>query len=758
MSDSLTEITAPYNFVPLSRWVFQPNWVDKVSHDVPFSKGLCGSLDITITAETPILIGDKQVKAINTAPGEVHFFKVNGKEAIPGTSLKGMIRNVLEIASFGKMQFVDDRRLSIRDISSKGFIGKNYAISNVKAGFLRFHPKNSTVDIIPSNFVHISHREMEAYLKSFPALSYIFTNRQTPLVRQKYERWQKLNPQSMDDDDILPQIQFNIDSAATPKMAMDLGRGRYTGTLVFTGQISDKSQNRNGKYRDFVFYDRREEHHALSVSTKVFKDFLYIHGDEDDKGEDKNASSSWRNFWRNHLFENHHEIPVFYHVYEQDEQQVRSIGLAYMYRLAYKHSIGETIDYTSENHRESNGCDLADLLFGKINPEEDKSTENLKSRVSFGLATLVGSATVDTKYSQPTILNGPKPTYFSNYIRQQTQESTTKLASKQYRTYMQKDSEIRGWKRYPVRRWQAVNVQVAKKEFRGKQKANQKVEVKLFPLQKGTTFKSTIRFHNLLPEELGALIWTLKWGNDDKLRHNLGMAKSFGFGQVKLEIVGSDIRPNQAPEPILSFSDYMNQFEQCMEAEYAAEKQRNNTANLPGKWSDSDQIKLLKAMSYPEHPRATQETLKHLQLEDSQRQNQFVVAKQNGWVLPEYGPYSNRDQQLFPRTIRQSPFPKPSQTSQPTEANTDVNTVNQWIETTLNDLKERGRLPATLNPLCSKALAEQWQKITEVAFKNQVRDEISSRWTNMMPDEDVDWWQVPPTTAMKRIKKIYEQG
>lgn len=743
MTDSFTEITAPYNFVPLSGWVFQPDWADQVSHDLPFSDGLCGSLDIEITAETPILVGDKQIKAKEDSAGEVHFFKVNGKQAIPGTTLKGMIRNVLEIASFGKMQFVDDRRLSIRDISGREVIGNNYNIDKQKAGFLRLR-KDSTLEIIPCDFVHISHRDMEAYLKSS---TYIFTKRETPTVRQKYERWQRRTHQS---DDDLPQIEFSVNHTASPKMATNLGSGRYIGTLVFTGQISDKTQNKYGKYRDFVFYDRREQHNALPVSTNVFKDFLYIHGDAD-----KKSSGSWQNYWRDRLFKNrYHEIPVFYHVDAHD--QVKSIGLAYMYRLAYNYSIGETIDYTNENHRKASGYDLADLLFGKINPDKDE--ENLKSRISFGLATLVGNAEVDQENCQETILNGPKPTYFPNYIRQETTDSTKEIKKKQYRTYMQKDSEIRGWKYYPVRRWQEVHVQAVKKQFRNKKKDNKKVEVKLHPLKKGTTFKSTIRFHNLLPKELGALIWALKWGNDERLRHNLGMAKGFGFGQVKLEIVDSDIRSNQAPEKKIAFNDkeYIKLFKTLMEKEYADEKQEN----MQGNWGDSEQIRLLKAMSYPEHKYAKKETLKHLQLEDSQRKNQFVVAKQKGWVLPEYGPYSNRDADMFPRKPRKIikiSSQKPPET--PSSAKTtEANTVNDWIETTLNQLKKEKRLPATLDPICCKALAEKWQTITETSFKNEVREEISRRWTNLIPDEEVDWWKVPPSNGMKKIKKIYEQN
>ncbi len=115
----MNQITAPYNFVPLSAWIFSPPWADKVSHDVPFRDGVSGRLELTITAETPVLVGGKQEKATKEKPGEVHFCQIGERYSIPGTTLKGMIRNILEIAAFGKMGYVDDRRLGIRDISGR---------------------------------------------------------------------------------------------------------------------------------------------------------------------------------------------------------------------------------------------------------------------------------------------------------------------------------------------------------------------------------------------------------------------------------------------------------------------------------------------------------------------------------------------------------------------------------------------------------------------------------------------------------------
>ncbi|MBQ7691820.1 MAG: hypothetical protein IJT30_11620, partial [Muribaculaceae bacterium] len=53
----MATLKAPFNFVPLSDKVYFPAWADQISHDVPFSDGLSGELELTITAETPILVG-----------------------------------------------------------------------------------------------------------------------------------------------------------------------------------------------------------------------------------------------------------------------------------------------------------------------------------------------------------------------------------------------------------------------------------------------------------------------------------------------------------------------------------------------------------------------------------------------------------------------------------------------------------------------------------------------------------------------------
>lgn len=94
-------IKAPFNFVPLSSDIFYPSWAKQISQDIPFSNGVSGTIELTITARTPIFIrngyvGDKKDNSFcHTSDGT--FF-------IPATTVKSCIRSVLEIMSFGKLK------------------------------------------------------------------------------------------------------------------------------------------------------------------------------------------------------------------------------------------------------------------------------------------------------------------------------------------------------------------------------------------------------------------------------------------------------------------------------------------------------------------------------------------------------------------------------------------------------------------------------------------------------------------------------
>ena len=128
-------IPSPYNFVPLSDKVYFPDWADRVSMDVPFSDGISGTLEIKVTAKTPIYIRNGGAHPEDSAGKRnsaqyKDFFRASpdGPYAIPGSSLKGMLRNVVEIITYSKIAGtgkdtarVSEHRYAIRDLYNKDY-------------------------------------------------------------------------------------------------------------------------------------------------------------------------------------------------------------------------------------------------------------------------------------------------------------------------------------------------------------------------------------------------------------------------------------------------------------------------------------------------------------------------------------------------------------------------------------------------------------------------------------------------------------
>ena len=620
-------ITAPYNFVPLSNWVHFPHWQAQVSHDWPFEDGVSGEIAYQLFADSPVLVGGHQQAATDDAPGQVKPFQLpDDRYAIPGSSLKGMLRSVVEIAGFGRMRMVDDQRPGLRDITG-GNVSTSYADkvrNHVKTGFLRQRADGGQ-EIMPCSMVRLDHRKLEDALK---VRKPIFRNGNK--VSEKYRIWQRHCQKNRWD----PQcISFDLGDHE----AVNLGSGGKTGMPVFTGQIND------GKYKDFVFYNANELN-AIEVKQYTWRDFLFIHGDEGGKPD-----MSWPGYWKA-KFRQGEDVPVFY---VQDGELLR-IGLAYMPKLAGDFSIHDTIGHASEAHLQmpgkENGYDLADLLFGAIGEHQEDA---LRGRVSCETAIVQGQR--QPQQQEDTILNGPKPTYFPNYISQRVDDkNATKLAGGQYATYMeipsQKRPTARGFKRYPARPEKMVGVQ----QLATDQQSNKKVQVRLHPLPAGTVFSGRILFHNLKHEELGALLWAMSWNGDASLRHGLGMGKSFGFGQVhfQLDEKNSIIIPNdpvQAETRLdqLQLNRLLDRFTQHMEQSAKAAVQQQS-------WVESPQISNLLAMADPESAKRlpAEMQLRHGCLNSKKKVNEFTWAKQNSLVLADYA-QASRWRQRWEETKRQ---------------------------------------------------------------------------------------------------------
>ena len=116
-------IKAPFNFVPLADTVVFPDWADMISQDIPFSDGISGSICVNIKALTPIFVRNGHTQGIDNQSDEFKSFSKtpDGTYFIPSTSIKGELRHLMEILSFSKMQRIDNKRYSIRDVNNKQY-------------------------------------------------------------------------------------------------------------------------------------------------------------------------------------------------------------------------------------------------------------------------------------------------------------------------------------------------------------------------------------------------------------------------------------------------------------------------------------------------------------------------------------------------------------------------------------------------------------------------------------------------------------
>ncbi|SET68892.1 CRISPR-associated protein [Nitrosomonas marina] len=598
----IDKITAPYNFVPLSGDVFIPDWHKEVSHDMPFRDGYCGTIDFEIEAHTPILPGQKKGETIE------HFELPDEHLAIPGSTLRGMVRSVLEIASFGKMRLVDDRKLGVRDLQASFYInkftdneGKKKFKPKTKTGWLKY--LNNQWCITPCSHARIKQEAITEYLKKNKKL-WVDTKdtKNLPSAEMKYKRW--LNAEKELKISFKPgKKDFHLHSQGKrlyyQKIDDFCNSGTECGYIVFTGQPGPR------KYMEFIFFADREE--KIKIEDSVVRDFLLLNDSE--KNKKQNTQSHYQ--YLKQLNFDGKGIPVFYLM---EDDKVKAIGLSQLFKLPYTNSVGNLIENCNPRHCSENEFDLAELIFGTTNED---GQHGLKGRISFSHARSTKAAHEYQKLDRGTVLGTPKPTYYPNYIAQNGDGRLEK--DQPYKTYMDNDAQISGWKRYPVR----------EKYFVSESKKDQeKVKSHIKPVKAGVIYKGKLRFHNLKKEELGALLWAMTWGGDDSCRHAIGMGKPFGLGQISINVCNKDMPDVIANWPGNNLPN-LKELTECFE---------NMMKQRISGWRDTQQIKQLIEMAKPVAKEKTNH-LRHLDLKSDDGNNQFVDAKKYRLFLKKYSEY-----------------------------------------------------------------------------------------------------------------------
>lgn len=101
--------TAPYNFVPYEDYAIAPPADGE-------ARRWSGEIICSLEALTPLLVSGRQTGS-EYAAADCRFMQVAGKNIIPGTAVKGMLRSLVEILAFSGLQPVTRKKLFWREVA-----------------------------------------------------------------------------------------------------------------------------------------------------------------------------------------------------------------------------------------------------------------------------------------------------------------------------------------------------------------------------------------------------------------------------------------------------------------------------------------------------------------------------------------------------------------------------------------------------------------------------------------------------------------
>lgn len=591
----MATIKAPFNFVPVSENVFFPDWASKISQDVPFEEGESGCIEFEITAKSPIFVrnGHSQHQDKDNS-----FSAVENKYFIPATSIKGSIRNVLEIMSFGKMRVDRRARFAQREWDNSDLYPKARIQQSMLCGWLR--RKGDTYEIVSCGKPYrIGHTQIDDYIKKRVHRCNVLANKfkkNTPtsvdLANSVFEGHLEYDPKTaaykyaLLENVELTNLTFSLDEESCNlykdnRLKYDT-EGDITGTIVLTGQPNLWEfprpiilTNDAGKFYEFVFAEQ-EHPDKYPVSKEMFDHFKFIYTDSTEWNRTKNLLDG-------------HGLPVFF---RKENKNVKDFGLTFLYKLPYDYS---PYNLLSKSHR-SEKPDLAECIFGyTIN------SDFLKGRVQFSHAFSESEQLCNDKMI--FTLGSPKASYYPIYIKQ---EGTDGVLTDKYATY--NDGSLTGWKRYPIRKH--VGNRKDEEEY------NEALDSILYPVKQGSLFKGKVRFHNLRGDELGAILSALTFHNTRDCFHQIGQGKPFGLGKVhiKANLLG-DLQGKE--------EFFMTKFEKIL------------SEHCGGDWCNQLSVVNLFTMSR-EQPDIDEALLTYMNLDVLKGNNEFQNAKEAKGFLEYY--------------------------------------------------------------------------------------------------------------------------
>ncbi|GIV79013.1 MAG: hypothetical protein KatS3mg050_3407 [Litorilinea sp.] len=510
----------PYNFV---RYLPEPNILPNDPDAQLLGRcappphdryvGLTGRITCTLETVTPLFVSDShdvRVTKVRLSDGRkvehksYRFFQYEGKDAIPATSLRGMIRSLFEAVTNSAFSvFNGDERLEYRidPVEARRF----------KPGIVQSLPLGDQPGVIAL----CEEAKIGAYYDDPVAnildgswtcgeAAYAIVGRTKNNVRK------------------VEVISRNHQALAADSRPVQHGWVKVTGPTI------DTKRNES-----FFYFKEGEPSQAKQVYFDADREADFnavLHAQLHERKEDFRSQVQSERLAPGNL--------VYVELEPGDETQVRNIALARVARLRYRHSIGDLLPEHLKPNEQYEQLDIASRVFGwvKSTPTEDGKTRiAYAGRIRFSHAVLTQDKGIYADEIPLAILSAPKPTTTLFYLRRKEGEWSEEERKKPgAATTIGYDgpNQLRGRKFYR-HHGNALNRLEYERAERRRDHQNRSVRGVRAP---GNVFQFTLKFHNLAPLELGALLWTLNLSRDRSCFFRLGYAKPLGFGSVKLSV------------------------------------------------------------------------------------------------------------------------------------------------------------------------------------------------------------------------------
>ena len=566
---------APYNFVPLPEKVVILDPEELPDQGIYHPDHHTGHIDCVLITESPLYVRcpftpeefDKQQqqeqdgkkrdfkKQIKNKP-DFFYTDADKTPQIPGSSLRGMFRTLLEIVSYSKIEYVTDQQLLYRAVGDTTSHGKKYrkrlmrddgqGYENRK-GYYKYTPLMQAGYIKEENGDWYIQPAQKIGGTTFARLRIDRIPKGLPRVKGCKNAFQiYIQPGPYDYQKVrggFIRVKYSKVWRVSGKAGADLIKG----TLAYSGPMASKRT-------EAVVFPPDEDADLISISDNLVRAYReQVSKEQEDILGDSNGVLR-------------DGQPVFYLMEEDKERKNKLVffGHTMMMRLPYDKSPQDFIptelrDRLSQREKDqgiegTNRLDMAEAIFGYTKEKGEGKARAYASRVFIGDALLApNQGDVWLKPEEPIIpriLAGPKPTTFQHYLVQKTPDPKQVGRTRDGRPKFAKeladyasDSEetvLRGHKLYWHKGQVTLNniaetIEKLRKISREGKPDTQHTHFR--PVKNGVRFRFRIQFENLSSEELGALLWvlTLSKGVNGKYRLSIGMGKPLGMGAIRLQ-------------------------------------------------------------------------------------------------------------------------------------------------------------------------------------------------------------------------------